>query len=285
MSPRPKGFRRKLGRLMDTFGSVASGQFSEPLGDVRFVVFAHARSGSTSFVRALERHPRVRVLNEPFSETFNEWHPHHPDYHSVVTDPASLDRYVRDMYAECNGIKVLSYQRSRELYEHLLRSPDRRVILMRRANLLQSVVSMMVSEQTDVWHSWDVERPIEELYAQLRPLDADDVRSRMNVLADEIAFYDRVLDDRIPADVLKLTYEDVYLGGRGRDFLDEATRFLDLDPVADEEADALLDPARTKLNSRESYAFVPNAAAIDAALGSDTTGWLLAGEHLDAASA
>ena len=278
MSPRPKGLRRSLGRLTDTFRSVASGQFHEPLGDVRFVVFAHARSGSTSFVRALERHPRIRVLNEPFSETFKQWHPHHPDYNEAVTDASSLDDCMRDMYSECNGIKVLSYQRSRELYEHLLRSADHRVILMRRANLLQSVVSMMVSEQTDVWHAWDVERSIEQLYAELQPLDADDLRARIEVLADEIAFYDRVLEDRAPADVLQLTYEDVYLGGRGREFLDEAVRFLDLDPVADEEADALLDPARTKLNSHESYAFVPNARELDAALGSDETGWLFGRE-------
>jgi hypothetical protein len=278
MSPRPKGLRRSLGRLTDTFRSVASGQFHEPVGDVRFVVFAHARSGSTSFVRALERHPRIRILNEPFSETFRDWHPHHPAYREVVTDPASLDRYVPDMYAECNGIKVLSYQLSRELYEHLLRSSDRRVILMRRANLLQSVVSMMVSEQTDVWHSWDMEQPIEQLYSELRPLDADDVRARMAVLADEIAFYDRVLGERDPSDVLRLTYEDVYLGGRGRELLDEATRFVGLDPVADDEADALLDPARTKLNSRESYGLVPNARELDAALGSDETGRLFGRE-------
>ena len=282
MSPRPKGLRRSLGRLTDTFRSVASGQFHEPLGDVGFVIFAHARSGSTSFVKALERHPRIRILNEPFSETFRDWHPHHPAYGELVTDPASLDRYVPDMYAECNGVKVLSYQRPRELYEHLLRSPDRRVILMRRANLLQSVVSMMVSEQTDVWHAWDMQRPIEELYAELRPLDADDVRARMDVLADEIAFYDRVLDERDASDVLRLTYEDVYTGGRGREFLDEATRFVGLDPVADDEADALLDPARTKLNSRESYGLVPNAQQLDSALGSDETGWLFGREAVTA---
>ncbi len=257
---------------MDTFGAVASGDTLQPLGDVRFVVFAHARSGSTSFVRAIERHPRIRILNEPFSNTFAEHHPHHPDYHSLVTDVGSLDRYVPDMYSECNGIKVLSYQRPRELYVHLLQTPDLRVILMRRANLLQSVVSMMMSEQTHVWHSWDAELPLDQLYRQLAPLDVEDARARIDVLADEVAFYDRVLAGR--AHVLKLTYEDVYLGGRGRDVLDEATRFVGLDPVADDEADALLDPARTKLNSRESYELVPNARDLDDALGSDATGWL-----------
>lgn len=278
MSPRPKGFRRKLGRLIDSLGATASGEYIEPVGDVRFVIFAHARSGSTSFVRAMERHPRIRILNEPFSETFNEHHPHHPNYHRDVTDRASLDRLLPDMFSECNGTKVLSYQRPRELYEHLLGRPDVRVILMRRANLLRSVVSMVVSEQTDVWHAWDVQRPIEELYAELRPLDVSDVRARMDVLADEIAFYDRVVARRDPADVLKLTYEDVYLGGRGRELLDEATRFVGLEPVADADADALLDPARTRLNSRESYALIPNAGDVDAALGSDDTGWLFGRE-------
>lgn len=280
MTRGPKGFRRRLGRLIDSLGATASGEFIEPVGDVRFVIFAHARSGSTSFVRALERHPRVRILNEPFSETFNEHHPHHPDYREVVQDAASLDRCLADMFSECNGIKVLSYQRPRELYEHLLRMPDLRVILMRRTNLLQSVVSMMVSEQTDVWHAWDVTQPIDEMYARLRPLDVSDARSRMAVLADEIAFYDGVLADH--PHVMKFTYEDVYLGGRGRELLDAATRFVGLDPVADADADALLDPARTKLNSRESYGFVPNARELDAQLGSDATGWLFGREAASA---
>jgi hypothetical protein len=280
MSPRPKGFRRRLGRLVDTFASVASGEVIEPVGDARFVIFAHARSGSTSFMRALERHPRIRVLNEPFSETFKQWHPHHPAYHDLVTDVSSLDRYVPDMFSECNGVKVLSYQRSREVYEHLLRMPDLRVILMRRANLLQSVVSMMVSEQTDVWHSWDMKMPLDELYASLESLSIDDARERIAVLSDEIAFYDRVVAERDPGDVLRLTYEELYLGtsDRRRELLDGATRFLGLEPVADEEADVILDPSRTKLNSRKSYALVPNAREVDAALGSDANGWLLGRE-------
>jgi hypothetical protein len=270
--------RRRLGRLVDTFASVAAGELIHDLGDIRFVLFAHARSGSTSFMRALERHPRIRILNEPFGETFTECHPHHPDYRAEVTDAASLDHYLPDMFSECNGIKVLSYQRSRELYAHLLLEPDVRVILMRRSNLLQSVVSMMVAEQTDLWHSWDVESSVDEAYRSLQPLDIEDARGRMDVLADEIDFYDRLLDERDAADVLRLTYEDVYLGGRGRGFLDEATRFVGLEPVADEPADALLDPRQTKLNSRESYECVPNARALEAALGSDERGWLFGRE-------
>ena len=39
----------------------------------------------------------------------------------------------------------------------------------------------------------------------------------------------------------------------------------------------LLDPTITKLNSDESYRFVPNSNEIEARLGNDKTGWLFAG--------
>lgn len=275
MSPKSK-FARRLSKLTDTLRSVASGDFQEPLGEQRFVVFAHARSGSTSFVRALERHPRIRILNEPFSETFTTWNPGEREYHELVTDERSLNEQLEFMYGDVNGIKVLSYQLPRHLYVHMLRNPERKVIVVRRANLLQSVVSMMISEQTDVWHSWDVKGPIDDVYATLQPLRVDDVRDRIAVLADEIRFYDEVLAERDPSEVMKVTYEELYFGapaGR-RQCLDDATRLVGLEPVADEEADALLDPGRTKLNSDATYARVPNAREIDAELGNDETGRL-----------
>ena len=275
MSPKSR-FGRGLSKLTDTLRSVASGEFQEPLGEQRFVVFAHARSGSTSFVRALERHPRIRVLNEPFSETFTKWNPGEREYHKLVTDERALDEQLDFIYGDVNGIKVLSYQLPRQLYVHMLREPSRKVIVVRRANLLQSVVSMMISEQTDVWHSWDVKGSLDDAYSRLQPLDPDDVRDRIAVLADEIRFYDEVLAERDPSDVLKVTYEDLYFGStdRRRELLDDATRLLGLEPVTDEGAEALLDPSKTKLNSDATYARVPNARELDGALGNDENGRL-----------
>jgi hypothetical protein len=275
MSPKSK-FTRGLSKLTDTLRSVASGEFQEPLGEQRFVVFAHARSGSTSFVRALERHPRIRVVNEPFSGTFTKWNPGEREYRDLVTDERSLDEQLAFIYGDVNGIKALSYQLPRELYVHMLRNPERKVIVVRRANLLQSVVSMMIAEQTDIWHSWDVDGSLDELYAKLQPLPADDVRDRMAMIADEVRFYDDVLSERDPADVMRVTYEELYEGApeERRRLLDDATRFLGLEPVADEQADALLDPGTTKLNTDATYARVPNARELDAELGSDETGRL-----------
>jgi hypothetical protein len=75
---------------------------------------------------------------------------------------------------------------------------------------------------------------------------------------------------------MSITYEDLYLGPpeRRRQLLDDATRFLGLEPVADDRADAFLDPEQTKLNSDETYGRVPNARELDEALGNDETGRL-----------
>ena len=275
MSPKSR-FTRGLSKLTDTLRSVASGEFQEPLGEQRFVVFAHARSGSTSFARALERHPRIRVLNEPFSETFTKWNPKDREYHELVTDERSLDEQLEYIYGDVNGIKTLSYQLPTELNVHLVREPSRKVIVVRRANYLQSVVSMMMSEQTNVWHSWDVDGSVDGLYAKLQPLPTDDVRDRISVLADEVRFYGSILEERAPGDVMTITYEELYLAPaeRRRAVLDEATRFLGVEPVADEKADALLDPTQTRLNSDATYALVPNARELDAELGNDETGRL-----------
>jgi hypothetical protein len=277
MSPRPPRLKRTLARLTDTLRGVASGQFIPPVGEIQFVIFAHARSGSTSFVRALERHPRIRILNEPFSDTFRTWNPNDPDYRSLVTDETSMDTYLAYMYeGDVNGVKVLSYQMPRDLYAHMLRGARRRVIVLRRANLLQSVVSAMISEQTGVWHSWDLEQPLDEAYARLEPLSIDDARARMAVLRDENEFYDRVLSSRDPADVFRLAYEELFLGPdeQRRRLLDEATAFVGLEPVTDEQAHELMDPSRTKLNSDRTYEVVPNAREIDEALGGDESGHL-----------
>jgi hypothetical protein len=73
-----------------------------------------------------------------------------------------------------------------------------------------------------------------------------------------------------------ITYEELYGGDAAerRAALERVYTFLGVDPDDARETDFLLDPARTRLNSEESYAYLPNAREIDEALGSDETGWL-----------
>lgn len=236
-----------------------------------FVVFAHARSGSTSLVRAIDSHPDVRLLMEPFNERFATQHG--VDHRSRATDEAALDALLEEIYAEHNGIKALDYQLPRPLYAHMLLGP-RRVLFLHRRNLLQAVVSHRMSEQTELWHKWDTDRPASDHYDELEPLQITDVRKRVDDLYDSVRFYSGVLANK--KDVLTVTYEALYEQGfdTRQDAITKIFSFLGLSPLPAEETERFLDPGVAKLNSLDTYAMVPNAHTIDATLGNDVTGRL-----------
>ena len=133
-------------------------------------------SGSNSLVEILQCHPSLQILNEPFNENFHTWEPGNPNYRDRVHDIDSLDGVLAEILAAYSGIKVLSYQLTPELLDHLVLRPDLHVIVLRRRNLLAAAVSNLVALQTNLWKTWDAERRLEEYYQQLEPLDIDDVR-------------------------------------------------------------------------------------------------------------
>ena len=65
-----------------------------------------------------------------------------------IQDVPSLGAQLAEIFTAYNGIKMLEYQLPEPLYVHLLQRPDCQVILLRRKNLLQAVVSGLIAEQT-----------------------------------------------------------------------------------------------------------------------------------------
>ncbi len=58
---------------------------------LRFILFAHPRSGSTNLANLLNLHPYLSILVEPFHENFHLWSPNNPNYLEQVVDAESLD--------------------------------------------------------------------------------------------------------------------------------------------------------------------------------------------------
>ena len=85
-----------------------------------------------------------------------------------------------------------------------------------------------------------------------------------------------MLNLRKDGHTLQLRYEDLYLTTpeAQRAQLSAIWSFLELIPLSAPEVSYYLDPHTAKLGGRETYGRLPNAAEIDAALGSDETGWL-----------
>jgi hypothetical protein len=248
----------------------------------RVLLFAHPRSGSSNLYQIMRLHPALEILEEPFNENYVNWHPENKDYLGLVRDIESLDEQLAEIFTRFNGVKVLNYQLSDELVEHLLLRPDFRVVFVRRRNVLQAVVSNLIAEQTNLWKKWDMTRSLESYYDGLQPLDLDDVRARVEWLSWHMQLCESILDKRADGRVLKIVYEDFYFAPRKEqaEYVEAVWRFLDLEPIPTADLEYYLRPELTKLNSPATYRFLPNAQEVNDLCGSDSDGWLFESDGL-----
>lgn len=246
--------------------------------NVRFILFAHPRSGSSSLYEILQSHSELDILEEPFNENFTRWDAAHKNYRELVTDIPSLEVQVAEIFTAHNGIKILDYQLPTDLAVHLLRRPDCKVIFLRRRNLLQAVVSVLIAEQTQVWKKWEVTRPLEEYYRDLQPLDIQDIRQRVTDLKQRLDYFESVVGERAANEAIKLTYEELYFSemSHQRQQIAAIWNLLQIPPLELEHHQHYLQPEAAKINSAATYALLPNAREIDQACGNDATGRLYA---------
>jgi hypothetical protein len=255
---------------------VSGGRLRE---DERIVLLAWPRSGSSSLWEILRAHSDLRLMaDEPFNENFTDWAPDNPDYLGRIHDIESLDVVLDELFRSYRGIKVLSYQLDEKELVHLIRRPNIRLVYISRSNLLQVAVSDRVAKQTRVWNRWDVgqHETLERRYDSLAPLDLDDLRDYMRELAAHLAWIDSILSLRDDDRTLRLRYEDLYFATSEAQHaqLSALWSFLGLALLTGPDVDYYLNPRTAKLGSMGTYGQLPNAAQIDATLGSDETGWL-----------
>lgn len=244
--------------------------------DPRIVLFAHPRSGSSSLYQILQLHPELSILEEPFNENFTRWNPNNKNYRDLIRDIPSLDAQLADIFADYNGIKVLDYQLPDNLAVHLLQRRDYKIIFLRRKNLLQSVVSVLIAKQTQLWKRWEMTKPLEEYYGNLQPLDVHDIQRRVTALKQHLDFIESVVDARPDNAAIQLTYETLYFAPLAERVAQIATiwSFLGVRSIESEQIQYYLEPKAVKINSAAAYAFLPNAHEIHQSCGNDVTGWL-----------
>ena len=243
---------------------------------IRYVIFAHDRSGSSSLARALSVHPEINFTLDPFHPNYGEWYPDERTYRDSATDGPSLEAVLQEISLRYNGIKVLSYDLPEEIYRHLLLLPDVKVAFLRRRNILRTVVSGKIADQTKMWQLWDPRYNREEAYRGLQPIDLDQVESAIEYQIWLQVYYRRIVVQRPKDSRMFLNYEDFYTDdlSRNRANLEAVLRFLGVEAADMSAADEFLDPRTAKLNSTSTYELLPNAREIEKAFGSDQVGWL-----------
>ena len=242
----------------------------------RLIFIAHPRSGSSSLYQILQLHSQLNILEEPFNEGFADWSPDGKTYLEKLVDLPAFKRVLADIFSRYNGLKMLNYQLDDYMNKYLFEREDLLFIFLRRRNILQSVVSVMVADQTNLWKKWEMQKTMAEYYQNIGPLDIAEIQSDVQAIAHQLDEIEAQLDQRSPGTVLKFVYEDLYFCSEEEQIkqIGAIWPFLNLTPLKDEWIQYYLSPEKMKINSAKTYQLIPNVHEIEQQCGNDKTGWL-----------
>jgi hypothetical protein len=154
--------------------------------------------------------------------------------------------------------------------------PDVKVLVLRRRNLLEAVVSNLIALQTNLWKTWDADHPLEHYYTHLAPIPVDHAQRLLAATKGVLDHVDEIIQRRDDGQVLRLWYEDFFLVGRTQQCaaVDELWSFLGVERFESPEIDWYLDPANVQMRATKTYGALPNLEELNAALGNDVTGYI-----------
>ncbi len=240
------------------------------------MILAPGRSGSTSLLRALDCHPGIKGLGEPFHKADGK-----ERYIQFVHDADSFCSTVDQIFKDYNCIKHMIHDVPVAYHERVFKRNDLRIVFLYRKNTLRKVMSQFISRQTTVWAGGEQSK-LKILNHTFEPVPVRKVKKRMaSQLARENDY--RSMLDNLGVEYFDLPYEDLY--GSCKDFqsrtrvVEEILDFCgyDKEPLLQEptisEVKAWLEP-KMKLNSEDSYRLIPNIDEIEEQCGSDKTGYL-----------
>lgn len=244
-----------------------------------FLIFALARSGSTTLRRLLECHDGVACIHEPFN-------PGRRSPPEVVADGAQLRRELRQLRRRYEGIKHVwdpegwPFPPGSALNQELVTQPQHRVLFLNRRNTLRRLVSLQMSRQAQAWGSADEDRRTLREFP-FRPLDTAALerflaceppaiaRQRQAIVASGNALLDVWYEDLFERET-PLETKEALLGG--------IFEFLGLDPALRprqrDQVRLLFHPDDGPLNSAATYRRIPGIDDVEARFGSDATGHL-----------
>lgn len=248
----------------------------------RFLLFSLPRCGSTTLMHMLNCHPEIRCSYEPFNENRTDI----PNF-KQIENRETLDAVLDQVWERYNGIKHVCvpagwpFPAQPTLNRSLLLRAGQRVIFLHRRNLLQQIVSNEMAMQTRIVTIDRAEDRDRIAGFRFEPIKEKTVAQRLTIWKREIRNHREALL-RHGIKFLELRYEELFDAAhtamQRREMLEEVFLSLGRDPAAEGidyvRIDALFDPARSKVNSADTYRLVPGIERIESLCGSWENGWL-----------
>ena len=192
----------------------------------KFIVLTKPRTGSNLLVNSLQTHPGMKVFGELFRGGADD------ATKQVIL--ASADDYFRNHVFKRygKGIKAVGfkmfyhhpvYDHTGQVWKYLLKCEGLRVIHLRRANLLRTLVSMKIAKKTDVWKNTGEQNGLVDKRIEL------DMQECLDSFHQTRQWEKETQAKFVNNPVLELTYEDLT-----SDYYTQMLRvqeFLEVEPV------------------------------------------------------
>jgi hypothetical protein len=253
-----------------------------PPNKLPFILFASARTGSTTLTRLLNCHPAIRCEFEPFNPGYSN-----PTAFlaQAVQKSQGVAAALESLWQSCNGIKHVwhtdGFPFNDQNINHQILTSGTTIILLSRKNALQRAISAQISDQMRLWvPTSDADRRhIREHH--FLPLDIAKLRDEISA---EQAAYQKIREQiaTLSTPLIETTYEDLFAPDLTIPARIAAVQvlfqFLGVRPLTDPAQlaamQSLFDPAQTGFQNTAAYQKIPNIREVDQQLSSPQTGLL-----------
>jgi len=221
-----------------------------------FVIFASARTGSTSLARVLGESKEVKMAIEPFSPDYTKWNPKEKNYYELATNAGRINKVLDELFKRFNAIKILNYQLSESANFSLLARKDLKILFLTRKNVVEQIISDLVAHQTKRWH-----KPVDgSIYDKLEPIDISEMQKKIDYVQYLNDKYLKFLEEKREGGYISLFYEELYSEDMDENIKTISTIcvFLGIPTPANEVVEKYMPPSKAKINYKNIYKKVPN---------------------------
>lgn len=231
----------------------------------KFIIFASARSGSTSLARVLGQSSSVKMAIEPFHPGFSKWNSGEKDYSSLINSVDSMNQALDEIFSKYTAIKVLNYQFNENIYSAMLSRKEFKILYLKRRNTAEQVLSNLVAEQVGEYHKQENQ----DIYKRLKPIDINKMNEIKEYLDSMNIFYEDFLNKKRKNDCMYLEYESLYSDDFdvNKNKLTQICSFLQIQIPNDEDIEKYMTPRLAKINFDNIYKNIPNYLEIENEFG------------------
>lgn len=209
-----------------------------------FIIFAHARSGSSALKEMFDCQPNINVLGEPFNRNIDHTYLH-------MLESGGLNYVIKRIFFEFNGFKTLFAQLLKE--ENLWLFDNYKTIFLKRENLGQAAISLELAIQVKIWSVTD---KYKYKKAEMPYLKKQNIERWIKAFEEETQYYEAY---RNKNNSILVTYEELYEDDFDKSY-EKVKRLFEFveHEIKDEQSLKWWLSRDRKLNSNDIYMRIPN---------------------------